>query len=216
MSEDLKGNAPKFGVDCSDRYVDSYVSEHLNESSLEYRLGYAGQIILNGLLKEEYTLLDVGCGTAGYFGFYDKAKEICGIDYSAKMIEKAKELTALKGIKHCSFFTSTFADFSETKKYDAIMLGVYGQYLPITLDVLQKTFSLLNNSGLVVFSIASENEISLKISFKKVIKRVIGKKDGEMGGDSFVQLLTQFKDIKVIYQMTNKTSIFFIIQKINL
>ena len=152
--KDLGGYAPKFGQDCSDEYVESYRQSHLAPETEKYRLGYLPFMMIDDLLRD-YSLLDVGCGTAGYYRLLRNAATITGVDYSEKMLAAARELTGRYDVSGCTFVKSDFERFDTDDRFDAVRLGVYGTYEPFDQSVFRRVHGLLNDGGIAVFANAT-------------------------------------------------------------
>ncbi|MFA6171575.1 MAG: methyltransferase domain-containing protein [Patescibacteria group bacterium] len=179
----LKGLAPKFGLDCTPEYVAGYKDTHLKPINFDYKLGYLFFLITDTLL-DNYRLLDIGCGTAGYYRLAKNLKELVGLDYSKRMIATANELNALNKPYKSEFINSTFDQYNAVKKFDAILDNVSGNYLPHSVVRLKKIAEALNNNGLCVFHIQPpaglkerlgiliKNRASYKITEKKFLSMV--------------------------------------------
>ena len=165
-NKDLKGRAPSYGYDVSDKYMNSYRNSHYNKDQ-NYRLSYISYIIIENIL-DKYKCLDIGCGTAGFVQLMDKCTEFVGIDYSKKMLGAAEELMAEFKISNYSFFNDSFENYSgEDSYFDVIRLGVYGSYQPHSIEILKKTRKLLNENGLLLVSYAEPKNIrELLLSIK--------------------------------------------------
>lgn len=97
-------------------------------------------------------ILDVGCGTghpvAEYF--LERGFRITGIDPSAKMLEKAKDLEC----DRASFLHTDFLNFRTDKIFDAILAFDSLWYIPLEKQPLiyKKASSLLKNGGYFMFT----------------------------------------------------------------
>jgi SAM-dependent methyltransferase len=137
-------------------YAERWAQAHQDVADpVAYRGGYADLLMLNALMPEGYSLLDVGCGTAGYHHLLGRAGEVIGIDPIPEMIAAAERFRAKHRIDRAIYACSTFEDFEPHRGLDAIRLtGVYGWYMPWRgkAAVLEKTFRLLNPSGIALLS----------------------------------------------------------------
>ena len=100
---------------------------------------------------QDLDVLDLGCGT-GLVGLEmaEIARRLCGIDISAKMVERARARDVYTSLV-CTSITSYLEE--TTERYDVIVaadvlnyIGELGQLFPLTRSVLR-------DWGLVVFSI---------------------------------------------------------------
>lgn len=71
-------------------------------------------ILADGFMKD-YNLLDIGCGTAGYFRLLKNYQSIMGLDYSQKMIKAAERLMSEWGLRDISFWNDSFEKFTYRK-----------------------------------------------------------------------------------------------------
>jgi len=147
----------------SKEYAEHYVASHRNISDeFAYHLGYADLLLIDSLLSD-YVMLDVGCGTGGYYRLARRYNRIDGIDFSAPMIDAAKKLKIEMGFKNVEFTCDTFESFTASEKYDVIrMPGIYGWYLPWhgRTDVLNKVSSLLQGGGIAVLSYVAADTLT--------------------------------------------------------
>ncbi|MBF0127015.1 MAG: class I SAM-dependent methyltransferase [Magnetococcales bacterium] len=151
----MKGRAPMFGEDCSDRYVASYADSHPDQVSESYRIDYVETLLVDALFRD-YTLLYVGCGTGGFLRLYAHARRVYGIDYSRKMIEKCHELIARFNMTHVEAQVAEFARFDSERRFDIVhTAGIHGAYLPHTDASMRKVASLLREGGYGVFAITA-------------------------------------------------------------
>lgn len=137
-------------------YAEQWVRAHQDVADpVAYRGGYADLLTLDALMPEGYSLLDVGCGTAGYHHLLARAGEVVGIDPIPEMIAAAERFRDEHRIDRAAYACSTFEDFEPGRAMDAIRLtGVYGWYMPWRgrKAVLEKAFHLLNPSGIALLS----------------------------------------------------------------
>jgi ubiquinone/menaquinone biosynthesis C-methylase UbiE len=206
MTKDLKGNAPKYGLDCSDEYVDSYKESHLKPVSGEYRIDYISLLIIDWLYRG-YSLLDVGCGTAGYFRLLKNYKSLHGLDYSNKMLKAADELSGLYNLKNIKWTCSSFGDFITSDKFDVVRLGVYGTYEPITKDIINKVYGLLNKGGMAVFSIHPPK------NYKERIKILLKKEKIKISNKSFTKYLLKNSKFKICMEIKRGRQFIFFCKK---
>jgi SAM-dependent methyltransferase len=154
MAGDLKAYAPQHGIDCSPEYVRGYHDSHVKPETVEYRLSYLPMIALDGLLRD-YSILDIGCGTAGYYRLARNVRAITGVDYSQRMLDSALELAKRYGYAgKVRFIKASFDEFEGKETYDAIRAGVYGSYEPINAALLARLHAMLNPGGFLVVGVS--------------------------------------------------------------
>ncbi len=147
---------PQKGVVADRHYAELYAASHANkEGGFDYKLGYAALLLLDQLLPEGYSLLDVGCGTGGYHRMLKRYGRIVGLDFSPEMIKKAEELKARFGLANIDYRTVRFEDFQDTACFDGLsLIGVFGWYTPWKGKeaMLIKAAFCLVEGGIAVFS----------------------------------------------------------------
>ena len=77
--------------------------------------------LIKGLITEQSTVLDVGCGTGRLeFQLSDKCKKITGVDLSSKNIKTAKKNLSKTDLGNINFIHSSIEEFSANnkEKYD--------------------------------------------------------------------------------------------------
>jgi SAM-dependent methyltransferase len=192
MADDLKGRAPGHGVDCSAEYVESYRRTHLHPEDLEYRLSYYRIVLLDGLLRD-YSYLDAGCGTAGYFRLMRNARRLTGVDYSERMIATAQDFSVRNGYAgKTRFVCSDFSAFESDETYDAIRLGVYGSYLPVSVPVLKKAHAMLRPGGFLLIG------ITLPQGFRGRLRDRLGLASTRISGRRFEQLVREAGGLSIL------------------
>ncbi len=123
--------------------------------TFDYHSDYLDLLVLDALLKEGYSLLDVGCGTAGYHRLIKRHGSVHGIDVMPEMIEAAEEFKATFGLRDARYTCGRFEDLDSGARYDAIrMPGIYGWYRPWhgQMAILHDLRKKLNSGGTVVVS----------------------------------------------------------------
>jgi len=139
--------------------------------------------ILEPLLGDANTLLDIGCGPGSDFEFYKKCNiNITAFDISPKMVQLAKNKADLINL-NAEIFNSSLEIFETENKYDIILLnfGVINTFNKIE-KILQKLEYLLELNGILVivsmppFHLFSILEYVFRFQFKKLYHRLINKK----------------------------------------
>ena len=147
---------PVSGRKASLDYAEHYAQAHRSVSGndFQYRSGYLYLLTLDALLFD-YRLLDVGCGTGGFYSLLNRYRSITAIDFSDTMINAALALKYELELDRVDFLCIRFEDFYADEPFDAISLsGVYGWYEPWVKNekVLYKANSMLSDTGLCVVS----------------------------------------------------------------
>lgn len=147
---------PGSGKEAGCTYARLYENSHAthNDSPM-YRLGYAWYLLLDRILPNSYSLLDVGCGTGGYHRLLKNSGKIVGLDFSREMIAVANEFRIRNNVMNAEYCAQKFEDYQTTSTFDVVSLvGVYGSYVPWhgREDILSSTRSLLNPNGIACFS----------------------------------------------------------------
>jgi|CXWL01.1.fsa_nt_gi SAM-dependent methyltransferase len=136
----------------SKEYADHYVSTHVGEShEFTYKTGYLDVLLIDALF-DQYTMLDVGCGTGGYYRLLKNYRHITGLDFSPHMITAATQLKAEQHIEGVDFLCGRFDDFNPgQQRYDVVRCIVVGWYESWGMASLHKVHGLLNQHGVAVF-----------------------------------------------------------------
>lgn len=112
-------------------------------------------------------VLDVGCGTGRYFHTLKNTAELTGIDISEPMLKlaaqplRAEEVNIpMINLVAGSAFEHDFGD----NKFDLIYsIGVLGEHAPLTPDMCEKLYDLLNDGGKLAFTVVDiDNRKNLK------------------------------------------------------
>lgn len=146
---------PSTGRQAGAAYAEFYIQGHLKTSAddLDYRLLY-GDLLFVDQIRNNYTRLEVGCGTGGYLRLLKRHRHVTAIDFSQATIEAAQQHQASLGIERVTFQTDRFETFAGGK-FDVVSVrGVYGNYQPwpISRDILPKVHRHLNPGGLFIAS----------------------------------------------------------------
>lgn len=98
-------------------------------------------------------VLDLGCG----FGWHCKyaiengAKSVVGIDISEKMLEKAKQINGLDGIKYTNVALEDVVYSPET--FDVVFSSLTFHYIQSFERLIQNIYKFLKSGGYLVFSV---------------------------------------------------------------
>jgi len=130
------------------------------------------------LLKESDTVLDYGCGAGtAACQFSSQVKEIHGMDISSKMIEIAKEKTAVSQAQNLSFEQSDIFDETySNESYDVILAFNMLHTVPSPQDVIQRINELLKPEGLFIsVTPCLRQKMSLLVNLQIQLVRVLCK-----------------------------------------
>jgi SAM-dependent methyltransferase len=103
---------------------------------------------------EDFTVLDVGCGSGRNSAlFADKgARRVVGIDFSAPMLELAREYTRARRVAdQCEFIQADFLDYPFQETFDVVVaLGVF-DYMEDPVSVLKRMTELSDDKVVASF-----------------------------------------------------------------
>ncbi len=103
---------------------------------------------------QDFTVLDVGCGSGRNSVVFAKsgARRVVGIDFSANMIDLARECALRHGVAHkCEFICADVLTNSFDEKFDvAVALGVF-DYIRDPATLLRRMMDLANNKVIASF-----------------------------------------------------------------
>jgi len=159
---------PSQNKDVDNNYIKSYQTYHKDKKeTLNYKIGCHALLLLDTFLHN-YTLLDIGCGTAGYYHIFKNAKQITGIDYSKKMIEAIKQNPPFQ--TKTKFIHSSIDDYIQKNNqlYDAIHCGIIGRYVEFEYKHFEFAYEHLNPNGILLARI--QLPTSPKFYIKKALK----------------------------------------------
>ena len=169
LNKIYQSNSKNSSIELYDKWAPFYDKE-LNKN--QYLTPYRCAQTLSTLAKNnEIKILDVGCGT-GLSGFSLKKfgfNSIDGLDLSKEMLKIALD----KKIYQMLFNRDLNNLYNFERKYDAIIAAGVISPAHANPDTILNSYSLLNNKGLMIFSI---NDHALNNTFffseiKNVIKR---------------------------------------------
>ena len=96
---------------------------------------------------EGFTVLDVGCGSGRNSALFADlgARRVVGIDFSAPMLELAREhARAARVVEQCEFIQADFLDYPFQETFDVVVaLGVF-DYIADPVRVLKRMTELTN------------------------------------------------------------------------
>lgn len=157
--------------DCIDEFVDAFVDLHQKPIDSDYMYDFVTRS-LEDITKVDHSVLHVACGTAGYTRLFRFMKRFVGIDFSKKMIHKAKEIHT-SGPIDFEFHCTTLEKFKTDEKFDIIFMGPYGHYVPYTDEALQKAKRLLNKDGFIICTHPDPEFQNFWSIIKECLKQII-------------------------------------------
>lgn len=130
------------------RIAEKYYQKDLLQASRIARRHRLEQTINAISTSPNISILEVGCG-AGFSVEYLKGKysKYCGIDYSERLIEFAKNYHATPGIE---FYATKVRDFKPEKMFDLIMLIGVLHHMKNIPDQMNHMINLLKPGGWLV------------------------------------------------------------------
>ncbi len=167
-----------------EEWVEYYTKSHLS-TDFNYRESYLPYLVLDRLL-ENYSLLEIGCGTAGYIKLLPNLNHFTGIDWSQKMVDAAKKLNP----KH-EFMRTLFKDYQTEKRFDAIIDFATGIYDRPDQKNIDKIFALLEPKGVAVVAVRS-HRISPKEKIGDIVKR---RRNLKISEQHMLSLCSKFKQL---------------------
>ena len=218
--------------------IKNAVKTNFNQSPTKYDLFEKKYKLFNKLtidlakkceISEGNSILDIGCGTGISTFVLSKmtSKSVIGIDFSEKMIEKAKSQQKVNKIENIEFI---FRDADELSNYwnsrfDFVLYNASLFLIPNTKNTLSEAYSVLKENGKVgfnilkgaeynnfnIFEIVKEKSPHLFPSFHKPIMDLnkiedilkgIGYKNIEKGITKIVMKLMEIKEFFSIPAMS--------------
>ena len=140
---------------------------HGHDEKAEEEHSFAVRKVLSSLAwKDADSYLDIGCGNGYTIRFVSKMAgkgRLVGLDFSEKMIEKAKELS--KGTPNAAFVLDDFTGWdAQGARFDKIFSMEAFYYFQDVASAVKKARRLLNEGGTFacVVDFYSENKASLE------------------------------------------------------
>lgn len=139
-----------------ERTADDFDALYEKRNDLSYRFN---QVFRKGLFQriekttqtfegmENFSVLDVGCGSGRNSALFAQsgARRVVGIDFSAPMLELAREYTHAKHVAdRCEFIQADFLEYPFKETFDVVVaLGVF-DYVSDPVRVLRRMSELAN------------------------------------------------------------------------
>lgn len=145
--------------------LDNYVNQRFHDYFRE---------IFSGLEPSQMRLLEVGCGRSAWLPYFAKefGFQVCGLDYSERGCQKAREILALAGVEgeviETDFFTPPEAWLN---RFNVVVTFGVVEHFQDTTDCLVALSRFLKSEGLLITSIP--NLVGAIGLFQKVLNRSI-------------------------------------------
>jgi len=163
-------------------------------------------IVLDGLLMN-YNVLDIGCGTAGYYRLAHNVRAITGVDYSQRMLDSAQELAERYGYAEKSrFIRMDFDDFEGKENYDAIRVGVYGSYEPIDSALIMRLRKMLNPDGILILGISPPR------NWRDMVKDILKLSSIRMSEARFESMVRSVGNLQVMTKLCLPERIYYFLK----
>jgi ubiquinone/menaquinone biosynthesis C-methylase UbiE len=146
-----------------ERTADDFDALYENRHNLSYRFN---QLFRKALFQriekttesfegmEDFTVLDVGCGSGRNSALFAEqgARRVVGIDFSAPMLELARDYTRAKHVADkCEFIQADFLEYPFKETFDVVVaLGVF-DYVVDPVRVLSRMAELANEKVVASF-----------------------------------------------------------------
>lgn len=139
-----------------ERTADNFDALYENRRNLSYRFN---QVFRKGLFQriekttkafegmKDISVLDVGCGSGRNSALFCEkgARRVVGVDFSAPMLELARQYTRVKHVAdRCEFIQADFLEYPFQETFDVVVaLGVF-DYVADPVRVLRRMSELAN------------------------------------------------------------------------
>ena len=154
-------------------FFENYKNTRLSDDSFNEHLEQPAMKRLTPDVQGK-TVLDLGCG----FGFNCRefvesgAKSVVGIDLSEKMIAQANETNKLDNI---TYHTMSMMDIDTlNEKFDFVYSSLAFHYIENFEKLISKTYSVLNDDGILLFSQEHPIVTAVKNDGDNYIKKLNG------------------------------------------
>lgn len=143
--------------------ADNFDALYENRRNLSYRFN---QVFRKGLFQriektvkafegmDEFSVLDVGCGSGRNSALFvqEGARRVVGVDFSAPMLELARQYTQAKNVAdRCEFIQADFLEYQFQETFDVVVaLGVF-DYVADPVRVLRRMAELSNKKVVASF-----------------------------------------------------------------
>ncbi len=110
--------------------------------------------------EQEFTVLDVGCGTGEYSIHIAKTGlTVTGFDLSQYAINTVQEKCKNLRISNAYFYVEDVSTFKSTSEYDLIILSEVLEHLDNDIDIVKKYAGFLKKNGHLLFSVPFDSAL---------------------------------------------------------
>lgn len=173
-------------------------------------------------------VLDLGCGTGRYFHCLQNVRSLVGVDISAPMLQIARDNPISKNAItmdqiHLIQGDISFASFAPQSFDFVYCIGVFGDFMPLSLSFLERIRTWLKDDGVAFFTVMESRPKSRRgwkerlafflypiLPHRMKVYVDIQTGDYLMGRDELDKLLSQvgFKAFEIHRQVQRRTFLF--------
>ena len=142
-----------------DKKVTEYMTENYCRSGWNENDRKLLKDIIETLMRREFKILDVGCGTGMYYRVLSKDNpdiDYTGIDYSKDMIDKCKKLFPRDKYPNTKFLVGDIFNLNLSETYDIVICSEVLSHLPTYMRPLQELFKV--TSGYLIIKTITRND----------------------------------------------------------
>ena len=152
-----------------DKLIDENNDPARDEEPLrEYMDRWDGQKFIDAMqLNSSKSVLEIGVGTGRLaMKVAPRCKHLCGIDVSAKTIDRAAE--NLSSNKNVKLICADFITYETDERFDIIYSSLTFMHIKDKVAAIKKVASLLNYGGLFVLSIDKNQDEFIDMGTRKI------------------------------------------------
>jgi len=126
-------------------------------------LDYHSPIIINpylrlidNVLSEELTVLDVGCGSGFITNFFAKTysrSHFTGVDFSPASINHARFISQEANIQNTNFVNADFASYSTDQQFDVVICQGVLHHMPNYSEIVKKLTNMIKDDGYLILGV---------------------------------------------------------------
>ena len=180
-----------------DDYTVLYPIEYHDEFYFKTKKNYARQLAILKKYPGIKTVVDYGCGDAGFLNILSKNGWQCtGVEFSGSLVERLKQ-------KYPAISFYTVEEFGrQQNNYDCIHLGDVLEHMTDPNGTIQNLRSKLTDTGYLFVEGPIEHNTSLAYSFRKLFFRIRKKlqPQRQVGGRPFHTFLANRKNQRVMLE----------------
>jgi 2-polyprenyl-3-methyl-5-hydroxy-6-metoxy-1,4-benzoquinol methylase len=131
--------------------------------------------VIDGLLNEDKTILDIGCGV-GTLDFYmaPRCRYITGLDLSEKAISNALKSKNLLGFENIDFYCQNILDFRTNERFDFILCSEVLEHIKSDSYFFKKVKNFLKHDGKVLLTTPLDSAPLYKLGLTKMFDKRVG------------------------------------------